>query len=107
MRRLLVIAAVAALFSGWPASATAQAGGSGSPVEVAAAAGVEAAPQTAPAEPVASGLPERAPQARTMRAYWHVFAAFAITWLLLFGYAVTIGRRFGRLEEEIRRLSGT
>jgi CcmD family protein len=52
----------------------------------------------------ASGLPERAAPPRTMRAYWHVFVAFAITWVLLFGFALSIGRRFGALEEEVRRL---
>jgi CcmD family protein len=51
-----------------------------------------------------SGLPERAAPARTMRAYWHVFVAFVITWALLFGFALSMGRRFGALEEEIRRL---
>lgn len=51
-----------------------------------------------------SGLPVRSAQARTMRAYWHVFIAFALTWALLFGYALTIGRRFGKLELEVRRL---
>jgi CcmD family protein len=40
-----------------------------------------------------------------MRAYWHVFIAFAATWLLLFGYALSVGRRFGRLESELQRLS--
>jgi CcmD family protein len=59
------------------------------------------------AQAVSSGLPERAPQARTMRAYWHVFIAFGVTWLLLFGYALTVGRRFGRLEEEVHRLASS
>ncbi len=54
-------------------------------------------------EGTASGLPERAPAPRTLRAYWHLFIAFAVTWLLVFGYALTLGRRFGRLEEELRR----
>jgi CcmD family protein len=46
-------------------------------------------------------------QPRSMRPYWHVFMAFAVVWLLLFGYALTVGRRFGRLEEEVRRLRST
>jgi len=54
-----------------------------------------------------SGLPQRDVPARTMRAYWHVFIAFAITWLLLFGFALSMGRRFGQLEEEVRRLRGS
>ncbi len=59
---------------------------------------------TSDASAQASGLPERAAPARTMRAYWHVFVAFAITWALLFGFALSIGKRFGVLEEEVRRL---
>lgn len=75
------------------------------PAEAAAVqSGVEAAPGMEAAPQSSSGLPMRDTQARTMRAYWHVFIAFAATWLLLFGYALTMGRRFGRLEEEVRRL---
>lgn len=43
---------------------------------------------------------------RTMRGYWHLFIAFAVTWLLLFGYTLTLGRRFGRLERELERVGG-
>jgi CcmD family protein len=43
---------------------------------------------------------------RTLRAYWHVFAAYAFAWVLLFGYALALGRRFARLEGEVRRLEG-
>lgn len=53
----------------------------------------------------AAGLPERAAPPRTLRAYWHVFIAFAVTWILLFGYALSLGRRFGRLDDEVRRLT--
>ena len=66
----------------------------------AGAVGASGAPATQP------GLPARAPQARTLRAHWHVFIAFAVTWVLLFGYALSIGRRFARLEEEVRRMGG-
>jgi CcmD family protein len=75
------------------------------------AAATQATPQEigAAAEPgyaaPAAGLPERAAPPRTLRAYWHVFIAFAVTWVLLFGYALTLGRRFGRVEDELRRLS--
>jgi CcmD family protein len=41
-----------------------------------------------------------------MRGYWHLFIAFAVTWLLLFGYVVVLGRRFGRLERELERMGG-
>lgn len=55
----------------------------------------------------ASGVPAQSAPARSMRAYWHVFIAFGITWALIFGFALSIGRRFGSLEEEIQRLSGS
>ncbi len=56
-------------------------------------------------EPSVSGLPERGQPPRTLRAYWHLFIAFAVTWLLVFGYALSIGRRFSHLEEELRRVT--
>jgi CcmD family protein len=70
----------------------------------AAAAGFQA---VSPAEtPGMSGaqagtLAERGQPPRTMQAYWHVFIAFAMTWLLLFGYAISLGRRWARLEREV------
>lgn len=48
-----------------------------------------------------SGLPVQGGPPRTLRAYWHVYAAFTIAWLLVFGYAISLGRRFGRLEREV------
>ena len=54
-----------------------------------------------------NGLPVAAAPPRTLRAYWHVFIAFAIAWALLFGYVVMLGRRFGSLEREIARLEGS
>ena len=45
-----------------------------------------------------------APPPRTLRAYWHVFIAFTLAWLLVFGYAISLGRRFRRLEEQLDRL---
>lgn len=55
---------------------------------------------------VATGLPQAPPPPRTLRAYWHVFIAFALAWTLLFGYAIMLGRRFGALEREVRRIEG-
>jgi CcmD family protein len=49
---------------------------------------------------------ERAAPPRTLRAYWHVFIAFALAWVLLFGYALSLGRRFARLEREVEVLHG-
>ena len=36
-----------------------------------------------------------------MRHFWHVFTAYAIAWVLLFGWLVSIGRRLGRVEEKL------
>jgi CcmD family protein len=55
----------------------------------------------APVPSAASGLPVQSGPPRTLRAYWHVYAAFTIAWLLVFGYAISLGRRFARLEREI------
>jgi CcmD family protein len=51
-----------------------------------------------------SELASQTVEQRNNRAYWHVFMAFAAAWLLLLLYAVTIGRRFGKLEEDVRQL---
>jgi CcmD family protein len=53
----------------------------------------------------ASALPAREAPPRSLRAYWHVFIAFAIAWGLLFGYVVLIARRSRRLEEQLDGLS--
>jgi CcmD family protein len=51
-----------------------------------------------------SGLPARPQQPRTLRDHWHVFIAYAVVWALLFGYVLSLGRRFGKLERELARL---
>ena len=53
-----------------------------------------------------SGLPQRAAPPRTLRDYTHVFVAFALAWLLLFGYALSLGRKFARIEREMETLRG-
>lgn len=53
----------------------------------------------------ASALPAREAPPRSLRAYWHVFIAFAIAWVLLFGYVVLIARRSRRLEEQLDGLA--
>jgi len=35
------------------------------------------------------------------RPYWHVFTAYAIAWVLVFGWAVSIARRLRRVEERL------
>jgi CcmD family protein len=69
----------------------------------ATAPAVQAAPATAAPSPGAAALP-RYTQPRTLRAYWHLFIAFAVAWLLVFGYTVSIARRFGRIERELEAL---
>jgi CcmD family protein len=104
MSRIIVVLVSLLAFGSAPAAA-AQEARDGAPA-VAEPLGQSPPVTPAPAaQQTGGGLPERAPQARTMRAYWHVFVAFAVTWLLLFGYALTVGRRFGHLEDEIRRLA--
>ena len=90
---------------------------------IAAAFALSLAPSAAPAfaqttiqpaaaavtQPASSGaLPgEQAPAPpRTLRAYWHVFIAFALAWLLLFGNAVSLSRRFRKLEQDVDALRG-
>jgi CcmD family protein len=41
---------------------------------------------------------------RTLRAFWHVFIAYALTIVLLFGYALSIGARLGTLERRLAAL---
>lgn len=67
-----------------------------------AASSESAAP--AAAAQTGSALPRNAPP-RTLRAYAHVFAAFAIAWVLLFGYVVFIARKFRRVEEQVAALA--
>jgi CcmD family protein len=35
------------------------------------------------------------------RAYWHVFAAYAIAWILVLGWVISIVRRLRRVEERL------
>ena len=74
------------------------------PAPPAADAGVSPAATAAEAQPGASGLPRYTPP-RTLRAYAHVFAAFAVAWVLLFGYVVFLARRFRRVEEQVEALA--
>ena len=69
--------------------------------EVAPAPQVTTSPETGATGLAGPTLPARAAPERTLRAYWHVFGAFALTWILLFGYVIALGRRFSRLEREL------
>ena len=35
------------------------------------------------------------------RAYWHVFAAYAVVWILVLGWVISIVRRLRRVEERL------
>jgi CcmD family protein len=35
------------------------------------------------------------------RAYWHVFAAYAVLWILVLGWVISIVRRLRRVEERL------
>ena len=37
------------------------------------------------------------------RPYWHVFAAYAIVWLLVLGWVISIVRRLRRVEERLAK----
>ena len=41
----------------------------------------------------------------SMRPLYHVYAAFGLAWLLIFGYAVSLRRRMAALEREVDLLS--
>jgi CcmD family protein len=36
-----------------------------------------------------------------MRHFWHVFIAYAVAWVLIFGWIVSVARRFKRVEEKL------
>jgi CcmD family protein len=36
-----------------------------------------------------------------MRHFWHVFAAYALAWTLVFGWVVSIVRRLKKIEEKL------
>jgi CcmD family protein len=60
-----------------------------------AVAALPAAPEL-----VAQDAAARTPPA-TMRAFWHVFLAYAAVWLLILGWLVSIARRLARVERSI------
>lgn len=71
---------------------------------------VEAAAQPADASQAlrtqVQALPQQPAPPRTLRAYWHLFAAFTFGWLAIFGYTISLSRRFKRLEQQLDALGG-
>jgi CcmD family protein len=108
--RTIQIALLALVALAAPAAARAQVPAGETATGAAAASQtvpVEAAPASAPAATPASSaasLPRYTPP-RTLRAYTHVFVAFAIVWALLFGYMVFLARKFKRVEEQVAALA--
>jgi CcmD family protein len=101
--RRFVLCFALALLAGAPAGLRAQEPSSPAPAAQAPGGTVvdpSASLQTRTVEP-SSGLPQRAAPPRTLRDYTHVFAAFAIAWILLFGYVVSLGRRWSAVEREL------
>jgi hypothetical protein len=39
--------------------------------------------------------------AQNLRPYWHVFVGYALAWLLVFGWVVSIARRLTRIERSL------
>jgi CcmD family protein len=74
-------------------------------VSLALAAGLvqDPPPATSGAAPSAQAPTEVLPL--SMRPFYHVFAAFGLAWLLIFGYAVSVRRRLASLEREVERLT--
>jgi CcmD family protein len=103
--RRLAMSFVVALLVLAPAGVRAQESSAAAPAPAAQAPGGTAADPSASLQTrtveSSSGLPQRAAPPRTLRDYTHVFAAFAIAWLLLFGYVVSLGRRWSAVEREL------
>lgn len=38
---------------------------------------------------------------QSLRGYWHVFIAYALAWVLVFGWLVSVFRRLGRLDRDL------
>jgi len=104
--RLALAAALLLAVAPAPRRALAQ---DAAPVASSTADSVTGAPLVAAptASTAPSGLPTQSGPPRTLRAYWHVFIAFTLAWVLLFGYALSLGRRFGKVERELDAMRGT
>lgn len=109
MRRLRIVllarVALAAAPLHVPAALHAQApaGETATGASAASSAGAPAPAVDAPSS-AGSALPRYTPP-RTLRAYAHVFVAFAVAWALLFGYVVFLARKFRRVEEQVEALA--
>lgn len=48
-----------------------------------------------------AGLPGNAVGAQNLRPYHFLFLAYALAWILVFGWVVSIGRRISRLSQRL------
>ncbi len=51
-------------------------------------------------EPIAQAAEALSSQ-RLGRAYWHVFIAYALVWILVAGWVISIARRLARVEKRL------
>ena len=51
----------------------------------------------------ASGLPGSTMATQSLRPYWHVFIAYAVVWLLVTGWVISIARRLSDVEKRLER----
>lgn len=107
MRRFHIALLALSLFA-VPTAAQAPAGETATEAAAAAQSGAPASAASAPAaeatQPASSSLPRYTPP-RTLRAYAHIFVAFAVAWVLLFGYVFFLARKFRRVEEQVAALA--
>ena len=97
---LLLLLSAGALTAVPAAGAIAQSSAAPAP-DFAAPTQVAFAQAPEPAQIIASPTAQQ----RSMRHYWHVFIAYAVTLLLVLGYVVSMGRRYGSLVQELNRLT--
>lgn len=53
--------------------------------------------------PLAGQVDSSTLAAQSLRPYWHVFAAYAVAWLLVFGWVFSVAWRLSRLERSLER----
>lgn len=65
-------------------------------------AGLLMAVCSAPAWAQETGLPASGMAQQTLRPYWHVFIAYAVTIVLVLGWVMSISRRLKDVEERLK-----
>lgn len=88
------------LLAGAPAAAAQQSLAAQSPPAV-----QPVAETVAQADEPGVGASDPLPAPRMDRAYAHVFLAFAIAWILIFGYVWALNRRIAEAERDLARLA--